>query len=315
MKKIFIGIIALQLVTNMLATAQTVPVPNKGRYSFNFKGTYFEVDPKSGGRISSFKIKNKELLYTDTTGKNNNWGSTFWPAPQSVWGWPPHDTLDSSPYSASVKSGVLTIKSMDKKQGLHCRFEKIFRMNEADQCVSVTYKIVNTGKVADTLGPWQIARIPSGGLTFFPKGLSLAKGKLLPLMKDINDVSWFVYDSAYISKDPNAVPKLFSDGTEGWIAHVNKDRNLIVFRFEDTPVEQKSPGEDEIEIYTNPNLTYTEVEPLGPYKIIPAGQSHSWTVKWYARQVPANIVIKPGNQELAKFVRVVIGTVKETVRK
>jgi len=311
MKKSILTIFTLVAVTFIYSNAQTVPVAKNGRYSFTFKGTYFEVDPKAGGRISSFQYKGKELLYTDTTGKNNNWGSTFWPAPQSVWGWPPHDTLDSSPYSASIKSGILTLKSMEKKEALHCRFEKSFRMNEADQCVSVTYKIVNTGKMADTLGPWQIARIPSGGLSFFPTGTTPARGMLLPLLKEEKDISWFVYDSAFVSKDPTAVPKLFSDGSEGWLANVTADGKLTVFRFEDTPADKKSPGEDEIEIYTNPNLTYTELEPLGPYQIIPAGEAHSWIVKWYARQVPGHIKIKSGNQELVKYVRMVIGTVKK----
>src|SRR4051812_24478711 len=65
-----------------------------GIYSFRIANLTFEVDAKAGGRVSTFKIDDKDFL----SGKNinsDNWGSTFWPSPQSAWGWPPLAELDN----------------------------------------------------------------------------------------------------------------------------------------------------------------------------------------------------------------------------
>lgn len=287
-----------------LSYAQVKPVEKKGKYSLSSsKGVYFEVDPKVGGRVSSFKLSGKEILYTDSTKGNNNWGSTFWPAPQSVWGWPPSDTLDKLPYNVVKAENKITIKSLPTKGKTNCAFEKTFELNESDQSVSATYKISNTSDKEIALGPWQITRVPSGGLTFFPTGTTPSSGMLLPLLSTENGISWFDYDSAFVAKDPNAVPKLFSDGSRGWLAHVTNDHYLLLFKFDDTPADRKSPGEDEIEIYTNPNNTYVELEPLGPFGKIAPKSSSSWTVKWYVKKLPTNVEVKKGSISLLTFVK------------
>jgi len=296
-------ILASVVVLSSAAYAQVKPVEKNGKYSFSSKGMYFEVDPKVGGRISSFKIADKEILFTDTSKGNNNWGSTFWPAPQSVWGWPPSDTLDKLPYKATVIGNTLTVNSLPTKGKTNCAFEKTFELNELEQSVSVTYKISNTTDKDISLGPWQITRVPSGGLTFFPTGTTASTGMLLPLLKTENGISWFDYDSAFVAKDQNAVPKLFSDGAKGWLAHVTNDKYLLLFKFTDTPANQKSPGEDEIELYTNPNNTYTELEPLGAFAKIAPNASTSWTVKWYVKKLPSNIDTKIGSLSLMTFVK------------
>jgi hypothetical protein len=286
--------------------AQVKPVEKNGRYVISHKDLYFEVDPKAGGRISSFQIGGKEMLYTDTSNGNNNWGSTFWPAPQSVWGWPPSDTLDKLAYKVSVKGNSLWLASSPTKGKTNCQFEKTFKADEEGKFISITYNIRNTTSNQIDLGPWQITRVPSGGFAFFPTGNTPAQGALLPLLKVENNISWFDYDSAFVSKDPNAVPKLFSDGSKGWLAYVNNEGYLLVFKFADTPPSKKSPGEDEIEFYTNPNLTYTELEPLGPYgKIAPKG-TQQWTVKWYAKKLPKSVQAKTGNPDLVHYVEELI---------
>lgn len=300
MKKIIFGsLVALSVA----ASAQVKPVEKNGKYSFSSNGIYFEVDPKIGGRITSFKLGTKEILYTDSTKGNNNFGSTFWPAPQSVWGWPPSDTLDKLPYTATVNSNELTVKSLATKGKTNCAFEKTFSFNALEQSVSVTYKITNTSTQEIGLGPWQIARVPSGGLTFFPTGTTPASGMLLPLLKEESGVSWFDYDSAFVAKDQTAVPKLMSDGAKGWLAHVTNDKYLLLFKFTDTPADKKSPGEDEIELYTNPNNTYTELEPLGAFAKIAPNASSTWTVKWYIKKLPANVDTKIGSLSLMTFVK------------
>jgi hypothetical protein len=300
-KQIAVLLVALLAVT-FVSQAQVKPIEKDGKYTFRIKDLYFEVDPNVGGRISSFKLEDKELLYTDSSKGNNNWGSTFWPAPQSVWGWPPPDTLDKLPYKSLHVANSLMVTSMPTHNKTNCIFEKIFMLDEIEKSVTVTYSIKNIGQHEIKFGPWQITRVPSGGLTFFPTGKTPSKGMLLPLLKVQNDISWFDYDSAFVSKDLDAVPKLFSDGSDGWLAHVTNDGYLLLFKFTDTPTTMKSPGEDEIEFYTNPNMTYTELEPLGPCTKIAPKTTFRWKVKWYARKLPKNVEVKVGSKSLVKYV-------------
>lgn len=285
------------------ACGQVAPKHHDGKYSFSFDGVYFEVDPHVGGRISSFKLDNKEVLYTHRANDNNHWGSTFWPSPQSTWGWPPLDTIDSKPYSAHVHGNELVVKSLRETKKIGLSLVKKFKFDVADTSIDVIYEAINLNHKPASFGPWQITRVPSGGLTFFPSGLTHAKGDLLPLIQKVKDVSWFDYDS---TKIPKGVPKLFSDGQEGWLAHVNNDGLLIVFKFADVHPGQKAPGEDEIEIYTNPDLTYTELEPLGPHMEVGPKDMLLWHVKWYVRKLPANIKPTVGNDALVAYVRSIL---------
>lgn len=287
------------------AAEKIIPVEKDGKYSFNFEGIYFEVDPNMGGRISSFKLEGKEVLYTDKS-NGNNWGSTFWPAPQSVWGWPPSDTLDSKPYTTKIEGNKLIMNSLPTKGKTNCAFEKIFEVDEKDKSVSVTYKIHNTSKDTIAFGSWQIARVPSGGLVYFPTGTTTPTGDLVPLLSNSNGVSWFDYDSAFIAKDPEAIPKLFSDGADGWMAFINNDGNALLFKFTDTPASMKAPGEEEIELYTHHENIYTELEPFGPFNKIAPNSASTWTVKWYLRKLPTNIEVKVGSQSLIDFAKEIV---------
>ncbi len=283
--------------------SQIKPMLLKDKYAFQYKGMYFEVDPLTGGRISAFNLHGKESLFLDTTKRNNNWGATFWPAPQSKWGWPPSDTLDSKPYKAEVVGTSLVVNSLPTHATPRCAFTKTFSVSEVDTSVIVTYGIVNMAKETVKWSPWQIARVPSGGLSFFPSGETPISGDLAPLMKMEDGITWFHYDS---TKIPAGVPKLFSDGRDGWLAHVDDNGLLIVFKFTDTPPALKAEGEDEIEFYAHPGLSYVELEPLGPIATIAPMGKTEWTVKWYIRQLPSHVHNTIGSESLVHYVRSVI---------
>src|SRR4051812_20607114 len=111
MRKIYFLYIAQLTLLAYVTNAQVSPVLSNGKYSFSFHNVYFEVSPSNGGRVSSFKVAGAEMLYLNQANANNNSGGTFWTAPQTVCNWPPLDTLDSKPYSASVNGNSLTLKS------------------------------------------------------------------------------------------------------------------------------------------------------------------------------------------------------------
>jgi hypothetical protein len=268
-----------------------------GTYSFQVANLTFEVDAKTGGRISAFKIGGKDFL----SGKNinpDNWGSTFWPSPQSAWGWPPMAELDNLEYTGGIENNTVVLSSKkDSKLGYVVKKE--FSANDKDTSVIIRYTITNNSDTARLVSAWEITRVSPGGLTFFPTGKGEKNGKLAPLMKDSIGVTWYVYNASLV---PEGHEKLMCDGSEGWMAQINNGM-IMIKKWDDVSLEKNTPGEGEVEIYANPDKSYIEIEPQGPYTELTPGNSSTWEVKWFLRSLPSEIKVEAGNKSLVGFVR------------
>ncbi len=111
-------------------------------------------------------------------------------------------------------------------------------------------------------------------------------------------VTWYAYDGAAVSDHQ----KLFADGREGWLAHVDGDA-VLVKTFANVPRAAQAPGEAQIEIYANPSLTYVEIEAQGPYETIAPGAALSWRVVWLVRRLPSDVPRTVGSGPLLDFIR------------
>jgi hypothetical protein len=266
-----------------------------------------QVDGTRGARVSSLKINGSELLYLDQSGGNNNWGSTFWPSPQSLFNWPPPPQLDSETYIGyEGTADSKTLWNGNTPVSLKLAFEKTFTCLAPDTSINITYKMTNIGSNSLSAAPWEITRVPSGGLIFYPNETgAIPTGALASLTKDSSGVIWFDYDSTTI---PSGTPKLYGDGSsEGWLAYVNNNRQLIIKKFTDTPASGfATASESEIELYADPAKKYTEIEEQGLYGPIASNGSSSWTVKWYVRTLPASVVVNVGSTSLLAYVRSVV---------
>jgi hypothetical protein len=256
-----------------------------------------EVDAKNGGKVKALIIDGKNFL-TGPEINADNWGSTFWTSPQSAWGWPPAKEINQNPYQVEYTDGLIKMTSeKDSIQGYI--ISKVISSNEADTSFTIVYSINNQSGKDSHVAPWEITRVEPGGITFYPTGEGDKSGLLAPLVKDINGITWFDYNAVTI---PNDVPKLIADGTEGWLAQVNNGY-ILVKVFEDIPLEKNAPGEGEIEIYTNPDKSYIEIEQQGAYDLLKKDESVSWSVKWVLRKLPENIDTKTGSEPLAAYAR------------
>lgn len=279
--------------------SQTV-APQKAagsRYSFTFKNVYFEVDPSYGGRISSLKVSDKSIL--NGTNAGTDYGSTFWPSPQypspANWGWPPLAELDNLAYTVKVDGYKLTMKSK-KNATYKISCSKVFWVDDRDTSISITYYLKNENTVAKSYAPWEVTRVPAGGLTLFAKGGTSYTGDMASSMKDSLNTVWYNQNVKQASGN-----KIFCDGM-GWLAHVNPSNKVFVKVFENIKATNAAPGEAEIEIYTASDHSYTELEDQGAYVSIPAGDSIAWRVRWYVRDLPSGITVKIGEQKLLDFV-------------
>ena len=275
-----------------------------GSYLFTGGGLELLVDPKRSGRALRFTLEGKNVLAGPEL-LPDAFGSTFWPSPQSDWSWPPPAEIDGKPYSAELEGSVLVLKSeLSSKLGLSVI--KRFRLDTARRSVEVAYTLVNGGDRPRKVAPWEIHRVPAAaGLTFYPSAQKLYPQSTLKL-NAWSPITWFVHDQ---NREPRSV-KSFADGAEGWLAYV-ADGLLLVKTFGDTPEAAHAPGEGEIEIYADYDVSskqhrYVELEQQGPYAEIPAGGSTTWNVRWFLRKLPPSVAPKSGNQELVGFVRGVI---------
>ena len=239
------------------------------RYSISTGDVTMDVDV-AGGKILSFRLKEGEML--SQLKWPESFGSTFWTSPQKEWNWPPVQEFDKKPYQAAVKDGKLVMESLVNER-LGFRIRKEFQPGTVDGSIVVTYTIVNEGREARSVAPWEITRVPNAGLIFFDAPLEdITPAGLMPFKAEGGAV-WMQPDAAPENRKVNA------DG-KGWLAYANNGL-LLVKRFQDLAPEQPAPDEAEIQVYINRGQTYIELESQGAYTKLEPGESLSWSVSWF----------------------------------
>ncbi|HYW94364.1 MAG TPA: T9SS type A sorting domain-containing protein, partial [Bacteroidales bacterium] len=179
---------------------------------------------------------------------------------------------------------------------------KTFAASSSDTSITVTYTMINTSGDAQSYAPWEDSRVPVGGLSFFPLGEGGISGDngLVSAFSNLNDdVMWYEYSSS------NDGSKVFADGRNGWRAHVNNGILFLKQFEEDLAPANAAPGEAELEEYVS--VGFQEIENQGAYVSIPPGDSISYTVKWFGREVPAMITVEKGSEALLHLARRVAG--------
>jgi len=280
------------------AAAPVVPVQVAGgsTYRFSYGDTIFEIDAKTGARVAKLSLAGADMIVT-TAADATTWGSVFWTSPRTgVWvpEWPPPDAIDKNPYTATISgSHLLTTGMADATLGVS--MAKDYAADAASGWITINYTINSTK--AQSAAPWEVSRVPRGGITFFPLGSSVTKGPLTITQSD--GIVWFD-DASKTAKDPGDGSKLIADGKDGWEAYAFGG-NLFLKRFVDQPASAQAPGEGEICIY--PGATWIEFEVQGPYKPITAGGSLPWKVEWRLVKIPSSVTVAVGSTSLVTFVK------------
>jgi hypothetical protein len=280
-----------------METGLVAPIVDKDLYRWQFGEVSFEVNAAQGARVTAFRIGEQNMLTGPET-NGLNFGSTFWPSPQSSWGWPPESEIDSDRYEVVGEgAGVSFISRPGAKLGLSVG--KRFEVDAAAETVTARYTLENRGSAARQVAPWEITRVPAGGLTFFPAG----EGTFPPSnlgVRETGGIVWFDYDPAPITDHQ----KLFADGGEGWIAHLDVARAMLLVKtFPEVARDRQAPGEAEIELYADPTHSYVEVEQQGPFAPLAPGEQATWSVTWRLRRLPPGIPGRPGSAPLVALVR------------
>jgi hypothetical protein len=280
--------------------ALTTPRQSGTKFVFEFGAAALEVDAAFGARVTSLTFEGRELL-TGPEVEPVNFGSTFWPSPQSVWFWPPPPEIDSGPYDANLEGSVLTLTGACNL-ALGLSVSKRLCVDDQRDAVQIEYGIQNSGSARTQVAAWEITRLHPRGVTFYAAASPPYPNIDLPLpaTTQVGDVTFLEYDPAKVTGHE----KLLADGSEGWLAHAS-DGVLLVKTFDDIVREQAAPGEGEIEIYLDGKTRYLEIEQQGAHTTLEPGQSLSWTVRWHLERIPAGVPVAAGSQGLVALARAI----------
>jgi hypothetical protein len=283
MKRIVLFLFTAVSLGNVALTAQTISNDENGRYTLSSGdgNVTMTVDAAKGGKIVSFRYGDSEIL--SQTKFPNSFGSTFWTSPQSEWNWPPVPEYDSKPFQAAVNGSKLTLTG-DKSPRFNYRVIKEFTTDTDDGAFVINYSIVNESNEARKVAPWEISRVPNGGILFFDAKEAVPANQMeaLPFVQKGNAL-WYTLDEAQVHRKINA------DG-KGWLAFCDKGL-LFIKKFPDLKADQPAPAEAEIQIYANPGKTFVEIEEQGAYTTLQPGEKLTWSVRWYL--VPTDIKAEP----------------------
>ena len=271
MKKLILPLIALLSLGCLTASAQAFKALDDSKFAISAGDVTMTVDAARGGKILSFKYRDREVI--SQTRFPNSFGSTFWTSPQSEWNWPPVAEYDTKPFEAQLTGDALVLTGQ-KSERFGYRIRKEFRTDPADGAVVVTYSILNESGQTRQVAPWEITRVPNGGLIFFEASeVEGANGMgTLPFVFK-HRAAWYTLDEARENRKINA------DG-RGWLAFTDGGL-MLVKKFPDLKPSEPAPKEAEIQIYVNTGKTFVEIEQQGAYTTLQPGGRLDWTVRWY----------------------------------
>ena len=279
-----------------------------------------DVNPQIGARVTKLAIGSTNVInpYTCTTYSTsstaacpNNAGSTFWTSPQSAWDgnasttgdWPPVPEVDGSAYTPSITSSNHLVATGTANSSLGASVTKDFSADAGTCWVTLLYTIKATKAIQ--VAPWEITRVPRGGIALFPLGDSakLAPGPLASYTTTSTtttpSVVWFDDSSKAASNVSGS--KLVADGASGWFAYA-LGGNLFVKKYPDVLPAAFATGEGDVEGYADTS-GYLELEVQGAYTSLASGASLPWTVQWRVVAIPSSVTVAVGSSSLVTFVQ------------
>ena len=293
MKKLILSLFVAAFVGGNTLSAQTITKNEDGKYSLSVGHVTLTVDAQKGGKIVSYRYDDKEIL--SQTKIPNSFGSTFWTSPQSEWNWPPVPEYDTKPFNAEV-AGDKLILTGEKSKRFGYRVRKELTTDKKDNAIVITYTIINESGETRKVAPWEISRVPNGGILFFDaKEVTPANNmETMPFVYE-KKAAWYTLDESRKNRKINA------DG-KGWLAFCDKGL-LFVKKFPDLKPAEPAPAEAEIQIYVNTGKTFVEIEEQGAYTTLNAGEELSWTVRWYLE--PTDLPAEPSKALLKKALKMI----------
>ena len=254
---------------------EAVIAPTVGRVmQFRFPGEEgpFWENTNRYGKLPSPEDWN---LYTGSFG-----GDKSWPAPQSVWNWPPPRGFDGMTNSVTVTNGIVTLVTpVDPLYQARSIRQIELSFGEPVMRIITTFERISTSTKTNKVSVWVITQlrdpvkcyIPIPRPSIFPSGYLRQSDTAPPNLTVTNGLISFV-------RDIRASHKIGSDSsTLLWLG------TKVALRIDAARAPGVAPQDypdngSSVEIYTNPDPTaYVELETLGPMEALLPGARISRT--------------------------------------
>jgi len=263
----------------------------------------FECVEGYGGLITAFKLNGDNVMFDEAQGPSQVWGTSFWPSPQSTWGWPPPPAFDSANYTVEVnESGRSVTLTGPVDESLGVRVVKRFVADLARGSVFLDYEMrVPSDSPASPpmLAAWEITRLRPEGVLFW-KGGAIEKAGTWPELEveqlDVGGVGYYLYNLsqpvASTSEYGHFEGKTNGQGPATWLA-MAKPGVLFVKRFAPVAPAEAAPGETQVELYSyggsaSPGAVYTEMESQCALVQVESGRPLRYQTEWVLRPLPSD---------------------------
>ncbi|ANQ52591.1 DUF4380 domain-containing protein [Flammeovirga sp. MY04] len=260
------------------------------------ESTEVTFDIERGGRIAQVTFNGTPLLFD---GHKELGGSVWWPAPQTLWGWPPPEEIDLATYSVVSTSSTRSEFESKECPSIGIQLKKEYKLKNKHQ-LSITYTATNISNKQVDFGHWEVSRVPKGGEIMvkvdqrFDDNIPLANEKYLyidhqkfdKIYDPKNEIIHFNIGDEDLELPYKGKNKLFID-SKGWVAYLI-DNVLFIKVIKNEPLASITPSQGEIEIYVSPILPMVEVEQHSAYQHLSPQETSSWTVDWLMYEVNLN---------------------------
>lgn len=252
------------------------------------------VDPQIGGRITGLQFGEHEIL-TGPEVHAENFGSTFWLSPQSLWSWPPVAAHDAAPYTLLQQSpkGV----QLQSASGAGAQVMKSVRALGSN-LLQLDYRIEAQAAFPE-VAAWEITRVARSGLAFAPVSrptIETVRGEM-DFILDENDVLWLPMDMG----ESLIEGKVIANGSAGWLAYA--DRGYLYLKiYPRISPQQMASGEGDIELYLSDKSPYLELEVQSAAQALAAEEQLNWRTHWLAAKIPPTVLVKAKSATLIEFV-------------
>lgn len=249
------------------------------------------------GRIMRYGYVNKpnvlwvncELAgqFAATTGPGRAWenygGDKLWPAPQSVWGFPPDSILDGSPWSVRDLVGGRIEAWSPASPVTGIRFRRVISLASTGSQVTVENIMECIGATPVSWGIWEVTQVstpdwsavPLGAPGRFPTGY-----RVFPDTRPAVNTVFVVGSEARMRRHASTPGKIGSDSPRCYARARTSGVTLTLWATRDALATYPDEG-CSAEIYGSPDPTpYMELELLGPLQTLTRGQRQKITTHW-----------------------------------
>jgi hypothetical protein len=251
-------------------------------------GSVEAVIVPAAGRVLQFRFagdtngpfwENRNLFGTTATAASWNTEGSFggdkaWPSPQSDWNWPPPPGFDGSPNVYSITNGTVTLTTpMDSAYNIVTTRIIELAFNQPVMRIRTIFKRTAAATVAARkLGVWVITQaqdpvrvyVPLRSPSIFADGLHRFDNELPAQFRNSGKLVSFIRDTVHTHKVG------FDADSVAWVGP-RLSLRIDAPRVAGNPVEAYPDGGCNIEVYTNPNAPYVELECLGSLSSLPVG--------------------------------------------